>query len=549
VQKLFKGKVESFDPATREIVLSYGFDTQEELEDWGGGPDNAIIKDGKILSSSGSSGFTRTLKAAFEGDLTMETVSVPRLGHAGKWWISYKPAGDEGKGGRAGTTFRSIYGPSPGYTKGAEQRFDFKFDSRKFYRHEMKFEGSTIHYSVDGKPVTSFAPLNFPAEREDQHPGYNVGGYGFGGIDSFRVRGTLSKKWLEENMGEGGETGDEEGAGAEGAGSDATGYGATWTKKDPKGDTPGAGNRFGRSGGAPGAMYDSRRKLCIMYGGTLHGQSRMNDIWAYDVAKNAWTCLEPLDKDADDKKKPGGWGGSTGAPMVYDPANDLYWLASGGINDKSDWWWLWTYDPNKKTYSKIMKIQGADLRFEEGGLGDCVLGYSPKLKSIVTPWEVIDTRTRQKRPMKPLTKMPLRGSFFSHASPNGLGTAGADGTFLVFGGQFDKDALKSPGETWKLDPARGTWMKLQPKKSPPAGRRRSMVYHRKLNVWVMASGGMPGSRACGMWVYSPRMNTWLEMKESGPRGWGAMWYDEANDDVVFFSEEHGAIHTLKLSPR
>ncbi|MFC1671651.1 serine/threonine protein kinase [Planctomycetota bacterium] len=201
IRKVFKGTVESFDQATREIVLSYAFDKEEELDDWDGGPDCAVIKDGKVLSSDGSKGFTRILNAAFEGDLTMETVSVTRLGHAGKWWMTYRPAGDKGKGGRAGTDFRSIFGPEPGYTKGAEEKFDYKFEAAtKFYRHELKFEGSTIHYSVDGKLVKSFAPLSFPAERDDQRPGYNVGGYGFAGIDSFRVRGRLSKEWFDRKV-------------------------------------------------------------------------------------------------------------------------------------------------------------------------------------------------------------------------------------------------------------------------------------------------------------------------------------------------------------
>jgi hypothetical protein len=203
IRKAFKGTVESFDKDTREIVLSYGFDEEDELEDWEGGPDVAVIKDGKILSSDGTRGFTRMLRATFEGDLTMETVSVTRLGHGGKWWIAYRPAGDKGKGGRAGTDFRSVFGPEPGYKKGAEEKIDFKFESATtFYRSELKYEGNTIHYSVDGKRVKSFSPLSFPAERVEQRPGYNVGGYGFGGIDSFRVRGRLSKAWLDRKIGD-----------------------------------------------------------------------------------------------------------------------------------------------------------------------------------------------------------------------------------------------------------------------------------------------------------------------------------------------------------
>jgi hypothetical protein len=358
--------------------------------------------------------------------------------------------------------------------------------------------------------------------------------------DNVLVGGRLDREWLKEALAAL--------AGAD-AGPDASSYSAAWARKDPKGDAPGTKGRFTRSGVGPGAMYDSKRKLCIMYGGAAHGQARMNDLWAYDAAKNRWTCLEPHDETADDRKRPKGWGGSSGAPIVYDPATDLYWLASGGTNDKSNWWWLWTYDPEKKAYSKVMKIQGADLRFQEGGLGDCVLGYSPRLRALVSPWEVIDTRTRKKKRIEPLMKTHLKYSSFSYMSANGLGTAGADGTFIVFGAPGSREEAKPPAETWRLDPNRRTWTKLQLEKSPPVKPRRNLVYHRKLNVWVLFGGGAPGSRANDLWVYSPRKNTWMPVRSKGPRGWGAMWYDEAHDDVVFFSQEHGAIHTLELTPR
>jgi hypothetical protein len=130
-----------------------------------------------------------------------------------------------------------------------------------------------------------------------------------------------------------------------------------------------------------------------------------------------------------------------------------------------------------------------------------------------------------------------------------MGTAGADGTFIVFGAPGIKGDTKPSGETWRLDPNRCIWTKLQPKQTPPVKARRSMVYHKKLNVWVLFGGGQTGSRANDLWIYSPKKNTWMPAKSKGPRGWGAMWYDEARGDVVFLSEEHGAIHTLKLTPK
>jgi len=549
VRELFKGRVLKFDPATLEVVVSYNFQDPAQFEDWR--PDSYPwrVHGGTLCGPDElTEGYTRP-DIWWGARLDPEHQSI-EYSAKGTRWLCCILSGD-GITSRSSTGYSGLVAGDgwSGLIKGtAFQNKDpvnpLKADKLKlpeirtrFVRFRFTRDGARMTFSIDGKETmttdkaTDRCGGHIGLWMYNQHPSI---------YDNVVVGGRLDREWLESAL--------KASAGA-GAGSDAIGYTAVWAKKNAKGTAPGAENRFDRFGGGPGAMYDSKRKLCILFGGGMHGQAVLNDIWGYDTARHAWTCIEPLDKNADDKSKPKGWGGATGAPIVYDPDGDLYWLASGTTKDRADGWYMWTYDPEKRIYAKTMKILGTDFRFAEGGVGTCAIGYSSRLKSLVSPWEVIDLRTKQKRRMEPLSTLQLRGNLYSHASSNGLGTAGADGMFILFGAVLDKEDRKSPGETWQLDPGRGTWTRLQPKTSPPGTRRRSMVYHKELNVWVMFAGGLPGSRANDLWVYAPHLNDWLPMDAKGPRGWGAMWYDEANNVVVFFSEEHGATYTLKLTAR
>ena len=68
-----------------------------------------------------------------------------------------------------------------------------------------------------------------------------------------------------------------------------------------------------------------------------------------------------------------------------------------------------------------------------------------------------------------------------------------------------------------------------------------LVFNTRLGVWVLF-GGHAGSKNTDnlqhlndTWVYSPRLNTWIEVKaEALPanRGLTGIWYDRPRDLVV-----------------
>ncbi len=89
LRKVFKGKVESFDPTTRRIVLVYDFSDEAQLADWEGGiyqyagfetrgtggkpvPSSVHVKGGRLFFGVPKSGEGIIHKAVFEGDIAID---------------------------------------------------------------------------------------------------------------------------------------------------------------------------------------------------------------------------------------------------------------------------------------------------------------------------------------------------------------------------------------------------------------------------------------------------------------------------------------------
>ena len=120
------------------------------------------------------------------------------------------------------------------------------------------------------------------------------------------------------------------------------------------------------------------------------------------------------------------------------------------------------------------------------------------------------------------------------------------GRFLVFG---ERGKEKAEPHTFSFDPAGGTWEKLEPKESPPGRYAGRMAYHHALKIWVLVGGGTSRDTRRDTWVYSPPLNTWLEIKtEEIPSGGpsGAIWYDPEGEQIIYFAEYR--TWTLKLRP-
>ena len=111
--------------------------------------------------------------------------------------------------------------------------------------------------------------------------------------------------------------------------------GNAWTSLSPTGVAPGA--RYGHS-----LVYDPESKKMILFGG-FDGSTQYNDTWAYDPAANTWADLAP--------------GGSLPAArdsqaMAYDSDNKVMvlfggWSATRQFDD------TWAYDPAKNSWMDL----------------------------------------------------------------------------------------------------------------------------------------------------------------------------------------------------
>jgi len=316
---------------------------------------------------------------------------------------------------------------------------------------------------------------------------------------------------------------------------EAKSYAGVWTKRAPTvTGADGKPFKFGRHFIDNGAAYDSKRKVCVLYGSGAFNNKR-NDLWVYDPAKDAWRCLQAHDSDAKDQPPPHFPGGSTSLGFCYDEARDRYRLYA----DR----YIWSYDPNARQWRKGPKYGPFVSRGQT-----LALGYHPGMKSVVTQHGFLDVATGK---VEKLAKVPS-GIYYSWRPSSvmvsgGFARPGENGCFLAFGGY--KDHVR---KTWAFDPSKPEWAKLEPRQSPPGRSHGNLIYHSGLKVWVLFGGRIQkdGKAAAILdtWVYAPHMKTWIEIKTPvSPSADGAIWYDAAHGQVVLFTRKYET-WALKIKP-
>lgn len=105
-----------------------------------------------------------------------------------------------------------------------------------------------------------------------------------------------------------------------------------WSNLQPTGSVP--AKRAGHS-----LVYDPVSKRMILFGG-WNGTVGYNDTWAYDPAANAWTNLRPSGSRPAARDSHG---------MSYDPVSKLMVLF-GGWNATAEFRDTWAYDPARGTW-------------------------------------------------------------------------------------------------------------------------------------------------------------------------------------------------------
>ncbi|MFC1671510.1 hypothetical protein ACFL01_00090 [Planctomycetota bacterium] len=325
------------------------------------------------------------------------------------------------------------------------------------------------------------------------------------------------------------------------------GFSARWGRAEAKGL-----KKDGSKGELPfvrsncGVAYDSKRGLCVMYGGD---GIRTNDLWAYDGEANTWQLLQEA-KNADGISRPPGVPSLRCAiPFTYDPTDDRYLLFLGARGRPP--YALWSYDPEGKRWTR---------KFDSNQEVELIsLGYHAKTGKMVG---VSGGRT------EPLTAylIDLSGTFLkktptvmsgNRATPSFITSGGfvsdGDGKYVMFGGMTGRegeDDMTAVGDTWLLDPETGSCTELKPINSPSPRSGASMCYHAKLGAWVLFGGDgvtkeNEGVRLNDTWVYHPGANNWVQAKmpfggpPSAQRGRRAVWYDAKKEKVVMLISAYG----------
>ena len=113
--------------------------------------------------------------------------------------------------------------------------------------------------------------------------------------------------------------------------------GSTWTELDPEGDLP--PSRLGTC-----MVYDSSSGKVIIFGGTDMATC-FNDMWAYDPAANTWTELKPVGEVVPP--------GRSSACMVYDAAGGQLILFGGMDVQFACFNDTWAYDLAANTWTSV----------------------------------------------------------------------------------------------------------------------------------------------------------------------------------------------------
>jgi hypothetical protein len=194
INKLFKGKVEAFDPKTNEVVLFYDFEDPSQIEDWASS--NSAIRNG-VFSVVKTGGHRADLVAPIGGEVSISFDGPTGFGgaHDGVWargaQITTKPR-DGKQGLQLWFNYKSHWKPC-----------EFKPGGLQSYA--MVITGNTISGYLNGKLVSKWNPPRFDAKSDRNKTVQLCFGSWWkvetkAGFDNVRIKGILDGEWLKKKL-------------------------------------------------------------------------------------------------------------------------------------------------------------------------------------------------------------------------------------------------------------------------------------------------------------------------------------------------------------
>jgi len=515
VKKLFRGKIVKFDPRTLAIELLYDFEDPKQLEDFELMAGDWRVEDGKLFGSTHlalwtsaarpHAHFAPKMRVAVKAGVRQGYASSLRIGAPSDWasvvltFKAYKGVSD-----KALRIFRSGRRRALGTLKKADMEYGtvYPFEA-ELANYESRFKCGSQKVGVARGMPHKYARVALAVSH------MFVKGPTVGVFDDLRIAGTLHRQWLEKATQE-----------ARVAPALGAGFRASWNREKTVGASPSR-----RSTGHSAMAYDSKRKVCVLFGGYRNGH--LNDLWALNLGSKRWTCLQKSDLKGPGvgKSRPRPCNSGDRGYIEYDSRNDLYWLqyrwafdpktrawrtpAPKTVGWKPPYMWDlrpgWTYDPD-----------GKRMLWHKGGMGAFIYPNTERAETV---------------PGGPPSRSYVDG---------GLAYDRREKLFVLFGGYYS-DGKKSYNDTWTYNPRTKEWRMMRPKVMPAPRTHHNLVWHEKLGALVMALGG--GKQ--DLWVYETGPDRWTEVPTpTMPPSRGATAYDGARELLVLFSE--GQTWTLKI---
>jgi hypothetical protein len=303
----------------------------------------------------------------------------------------------------------------------------------------------------------------------------------------------------------------------------ARSYTATWEKRDPKWRRKPEGPLHRVMGEGGGSVYDSKRKLCIVYGAKQNLGENPDAAWAYDAAADTWTCF--LTK-APAANGPGKGAGSGLSGFAYDSLRDRYLIPVGTS--------LWSFGPDTGRWDKIMEVEKS-----MGFMGFCPrTGCILEMEGLCRWVRIIDPSAKR---VTDMTKIPIASR--PGVAHGCLSCMGNDGRFLFFGGARAGHSVF--GDTFTFDMGSREWAQVECVVSPPPRQYGRLSYDSRLGVWVLLGGALEDRTwASDTWVYNPAMKTWIEVESKNtPDTRGCICYDAASGAHVLLSMKSRPMET------
>jgi hypothetical protein len=307
---------------------------------------------------------------------------------------------------------------------------------------------------------------------------------------------------------------------------------ATFSVLTPTGDPNAVGDyTTGVCGGLPcdrgwfALEYDARARRSLAIGGS-GDTCGLSDVWAYDLAANAWSQLVPDEAPS--------WPGNglVEHALTFDPVHDRMWIQGGGCSGGFGY-----YDSIANAFTEVPRpvaaaaVNQPGFAFADGQV--FVVSGSPSWQP--DPGErtsVFDTTTASWADAAPSVIPPPRQEIAEVMVYDK-----AHRKLVLFGGM---NALVTPethlGDTWEYDVDTNTWSETTPDPSPPPRYQHVMVYDSNHAVVVMNGGDGCDGICSDTWVYNTGAHQWSELPDAGGPGrrlHGAA-YDVAEDALVIW---------------